>query len=233
MLRVTALELPAAWEEPESACAAVAHALAGPATDLVLLPELALTGYVSPAGDFDVSAWAEAPGGPHARALAELARRCGVWLAGPLVEREAGRCYNTLALFDPAGAPRLRYRKRHPWYPETWATAGAAAAPVIEIGGCRVSAAICFDVHFLADEAADTLLRSDVLLFPSAWVEDHDSRPAILRGLAERFGIAIVNANWGPGVPRIAGQGGSRIVDRNGRTLAHCPAGQVRIDASL
>ena len=59
-----------------------------------------------------------------------------------------------------------------------------------------------------------------MLLFPSAWVEKPDSRGTLLAGLARRFDVAIVNANWGIGTPRVPGQGGSRIVGRDGEVLA-------------
>jgi predicted amidohydrolase len=106
-----------------------------------------------------------------------------------------------------------------------------------------VTVAVCFDVQFVADDAADELRVADVLLFPSAWVERPDSLGVLLPALATRFDVAVVNANWGPGTPRVPGQGGSRIVDRRGATvaLAEASAGggaeagsrAVRIDAAL
>ena len=231
-LRVSALELPARWGQPERALREADDALAaGPPSDLVLLPEAALTGYVSPSGDFDLRGFAEPLGGALCGGLAELARRHRVHLGGPLIERDGARHHNALLLFDPEGRLVLHYRKRHPWYPETWADPGELLAPLVNVRGLKATAAICFDVHFLAEEAAALLDAADLLLFPSAWVEETDSRPELLSGLARRFGITIVNANWGPGRPRIAGQGGSRIVGPDGATLAVARAG--RADAEL
>jgi 5-aminopentanamidase len=235
-MRVTALELPARWGRPERALAAVETALErDPATDLVLLPEAALTGYVSPAGVFDPTPFAESRGGASAQAMARLARRFGLWLGGPLIEQDGARFYNALLLFDPQGALALHYRKRHPWFPEAWATPGDAPADVVRVAGGNVTAAICFDVHFLAQEAAASLAAADVLLFPSAWVEEdeEDTRAALLRDLAQQFDLAIVNANWGPGLPAVRGQGGSRIVARSGETLARAAPGRPRIDAAV
>lgn len=54
LMRVAALELPAAWDHRERQLAAVDALLTfGPDAELVLLPEASLTGYVSPDGDFD------------------------------------------------------------------------------------------------------------------------------------------------------------------------------------
>lgn len=216
------LELPATWGDPRPSIAAVdAELEQGPLVpDLVLLPEASLRGYVSPDGDFDLTPFAEPLDGPSGRALAELARRRRTNLVGPLVLAEGERCYNAMVAFDRRGEPIFTYRKRHPWIPETWATPGPEPAPVVDIEGVRVTIAICYDLHFLAEDASDALDASDLLLFASAWVEEHDSRPARLAELARAHRIAIANANWGPGVVRVAGQGGSTIIDARGNVLA-------------
>lgn len=221
MLRVTVLELPATWGDPQAALATVAAELErGPATDLVLLPEASLSGYVSETGAFDLAAFAEPIDGPTARALAALARRHGVHLVAPLVLAEEDRRYNAMVAFDRDGEPIFTYRKRHPWFPESWAAAGEHAAPTVDIEGTRVTIAVCFDVHFLEEDAADALDAADLLLFPSAWVEEEDSRPSMLAALARRHRIAVANANWGAGVVRIPGQGASSILDAAGHVLA-------------
>jgi predicted amidohydrolase len=232
---VTAVELPARWASAERQLAdGDALLAAGPETDLVLLPEASLTGYVSRDGGFDLRPFAEPLAGPTALALAGVARKYRVYLAGPLVLREAETFSNALALFDREGALVACYRKRHPWMPETWATPGCEPLPEIDVDGARVTAAICFDAHFLAEESQDALARADVLLFASAWVEEVDSREALLGDLARRFGVAVVNANWGRGEPRLPGQGGSMILSREGAVLARAPREPpARIDATV
>ncbi|HEY1957361.1 MAG TPA: carbon-nitrogen hydrolase family protein [Polyangiaceae bacterium] len=219
-MRLAALELPARFAGVAQQLALVDELLAAP-TDLALLPEASLTGYVSPQGDFDLARFAEPRDGPTARALADLAKRHRTRLVGPLVER-AGNClYNAMIGFDADGREFLHYRKRHPWYPETWATPGDAPHPVVEVEGLRVTIALCFDIQF-----ASELPPHDVLLFPSAWVEKRDTRPALLRAL----GTHVVNANWGVGEPRVAGQGNSCILHASGEVLAR---GGPRLDAVL
>ena len=224
VLRALALEVPARWGAPDETLAWVRARLVGrDDVDLVVLPEACLTGYVSPRGSFDPTALAEPWGGPISRGLASLARERRVHVAGPLIERDGDCVYNACIVVDPRGELVARHRKRHPWYPEAWATPGNAPHPLFEIAGVRLTIAICFDVHFLATEADDVLERADALLFPSAWVEDDpagDARAPIFEDLARRFDVAIVNANWGPGDVRLVGQGGSRVVDRHGRRHA-------------
>lgn len=234
-LRVTALELPARWNEPARAWDDVRALLAkGPATDLVLLPEASLTGYVDPELACDLRPFAEPLAGPTTTAFAALARAHRAHVVGPLVLGEGERTYNALVAVSPAGEIVATYRKRHPWYVETWATPGTAPLATFQVKGHMVALAICFDVHFLEEESAAELQAADVLLFASAWVEREDSRPSMLRALARTFDVAIVNANWGPGVPRMWGQGGSRIVSSEGEALALAEGeGPLRVDADL
>ncbi len=185
-----------------------------------------------PTLDFDLRPFAEPLTGPTATAVAALARAHGCHLAGPLVELDGDRVYNTTLVFAPDGALCARYRKRHPWYPETWATAGDDAPPVFDVRGVPVTLAVCFDVHFVGQDAARELTDAQVLLFPRAWVERGDTRGAILPELARRFDVAVVNANWGAGAPRVSGQGGSRILGADGAVLAMA-RGPGRIDACI
>jgi len=231
-MRVTVLELAASWGEPARVLDDLAARLAtGPATDLVLVPEAALHGYVSPAGDFDLTRFGEPLDGPTARACAALAAARGIHLVASLVLREGAALYNAMTCFDPHGELAFVYRKRHPWIPETWATAGPTPPPVIDVLGCAVTIAICYDVHFLARDAARELASADLLLFPSAWVERPDTRAARLARLAQHAGLTIANANWAPGVVRVPGQGGSCLVAPDGTVTTATPGG--RLDCEL
>ncbi len=234
-LRVAAFELPARWGQPARVFADIGALLeGGPKADLVLLPEACITGYVSPDLDADLRVFAEALDGPTAEALSALAKAHQTHLVGPLVLHEGDRFSNAMVAFGPDGARVATYRKRHPWYVETWATAGDAPLATFEVHGATIALAVCFDVHFLEAESARELGAADVLLFASAWVEREDSRPALLGGLARRFDLAVVNANWGHGEPRLWGQGGSRIVDRQGDLVASAHGdGLQRVDATL
>jgi predicted amidohydrolase len=236
-MKICALELPACFGDPRGRLADVRAALTqGEPTDLVLLPECALTGYVSADGAFDLRRFGEPLEGPTLDAYRALAREHRTHLAGPLVEESAGACFNSFVVVDPQGALCGHYRKRHPWFPETWATKGSLPYPAMEIAGLRLTLAICFDVHFLAREAGDTLAWADVLLFPSAWVDGktEDLRAQLLGALVRRFGITVVNANWGAGLPPLRGQGRSRIVAPGGVIEAPGLDGRVsRVAATI
>jgi 5-aminopentanamidase len=228
-MRVAAIELRARHGDPAAQLLALDGALAslprGEPT-LAVLPELALTGYVSPRGEWDQSRFAEAIDGPLIRGVAALAAARGVAVLASWVERAGDRCFNSAALIDDRGETALHYRKRHPWIPERWATPGDLGTPVGTLFGRRVAVAVCFDVHFISADAGAVLDSVDALLFPSAWVDDdlRDHRGDLLPSLAARHGCAVVNANWGHGAPSVPGQGASRIVLGDGSTVARAGA---------
>jgi len=202
-VRVCAIELPARWNERAKVLADVERELSQVSPgSLVLLPEACLDGYMSPRAEFDLSPFAEAPDGPACQALAALARRHACHLAGSFVEKDGAHCYNALAVFGPDGAVVARYRKRHPWVIEEWATPGDAPPPVFDVGGLRVTVAMCYDVHFLEEDATSQLREADVLLFPSAWVEEAADQIRKERRLARDCSSAgsTVSRRWSNGI---------------------------------
>lgn len=233
-LRVTALQLPARFGAVRQQLA-FAEALleSGPATDLVLLPEASLTGYLSPEGDFDLTPFAEPPDGPTAAAFQHLARRFDCLVAGPLIERAGDCCFNALVGYRPDGSNLFHYRKRHPWFPEEWATPGAEPGALALWRGATLLPALCYDGHFLEQEAADRLDAAGLLLFASAWVDASDSMLPLLAGLAGDHQLSVLNANWGRGQPRVQGQGGSLFLDASGALVARLGLEPGRLDAVL
>ena len=224
-MRVALLELPARFGAIDEALAEVEHLVLGEGAapaDLVLLPEASLTGYVSPNGSFDVRPFGEPIEGPTRRAMAVIARRANAAIAFPLIEQAGKTYFNSFLLLAPSGDLIGHYRKIHPWYPESWATPGDLPMPIATVKGTRVSVAVCFDIHFLEIERREALRSIDLLLFPSAWVDEgeDDSRAPILGRIAAAFGITIANANWGGGAPMVSGQGSSRFVGPDGVLVA-------------
>ncbi len=224
-MRISVLELPASYGEPERVLDVIEQRIAESPADLFVTPEAALHGYVSPDGDFDISRFAESLDGPTATRAAAIAKLRGTHLVTSLVLREGDALYNAMTCFGPDGLAFV-YRKRHPWVPETWAVPGPHPAPVVTIAGIRVTIAVCYDLHFLATD----LQPADVLLFPSAWVERPDTRRVRLQRLAAQRQIAIANANWAPGDVAVWGQGHSCIVRTDGSIETAAPNGRLDLD---
>ncbi|MFI5356002.1 MAG: carbon-nitrogen hydrolase family protein [Opitutales bacterium] len=209
----------------DSLAATAAQAGAG----LLVLPELAVTGYARPG---IVIPLAEPIPGPSTDRLAEVARTRGLALACGIIESEpsTGRLYNTMLLLDRDGRELLRYRKVHLWDTEkSWATAGAAF-PVAPLGGLTVGQWICYDSRF--PETARTLAKAgaQVALAAAAWLGPADEWELALRARAMDNGIFVAGSvHLGS-----AFHGTALIVDPHGRVLARGPAhGDAIISAEL
>lgn len=233
-MRLTALQLPARFDVmAEQLRAAELLLERGPRTDVVLLSEAILTGYVSPTGSFDLAPFAEPLDGRARAGLAHLASRFDALVVGPVIERDGEALYNSVVGVTPGGQTLLHYRKHHPWFPEKWATPGPMPGALVEWRGKKLVPAICFDVHTLSADNGAALDAADVLLFSTAWVDDEgDALPEKLVELSVDHDVSVLCANWGPGRPLILGQGGSMFVSRGEvRQRLEEPVG--RVDATL
>jgi predicted amidohydrolase len=135
---------------------------------IVVLPEAAITGYVSQdlrenwhvrgrplEAAFrgrDPLATAETVPGPSTDRFCSLAGELKIYLTIPLIERSGGaeqKFFNTVCLASPGGQLVAHYRKLNPWpYPEkSWATAGDRGPQTYDTEYGRVGLAICFDIH--------------------------------------------------------------------------------------
>jgi 5-aminopentanamidase len=221
-LRAAALQLPLVWGDKAAAFALLEAQLATlSGVQLVLLPEAFITGYLSPEGRFDLRPYAEPIDGESRQRFAALAKQFNVAMAVPLIEQAGQRYFNSMLFIDEHGSLLGHYRKRHPWFPEKWASTGDLGCPVFLWGGCWLCIAICFDLHFLGKECGRELKQADLLLFSSAWVEeDGDTRTPQLQALAKKFQVNVINTNWAKSIPNLPSQGGSIILDAQGNTLA-------------
>lgn len=233
-MKIALLQLAARFGAPDDVLARAREMILAAPTDLVVFSEAALTGYVSPRGSFDLSRFAEPASGQTSQRLARLAREANAYVAAPLIEKaDDDALFNAFQVFDRQGQVIATYRKRHPWYPETWATPGDEPYGAFEVDGQRAMLAVCFDLHFLETEASRELDRASLLVFPSAWVEEVDSRQTVLSKLAHDHQVAIANANWAPGDVRMPGQGGSMILDASGGTIAVADQLEARVDGEI
>ncbi|MCP2166823.1 nitrilase family protein [Goodfellowiella coeruleoviolacea] len=136
---------------------------------LVVLPELATTGF---AFTDRAEAYAHAepvPDGPTVTAWADFARRHGVHLAGGLVERDGVRLYNTAVLVGPDGYVG-RYRKAHLWDREKlWFTPGDVGFPVFDTTIGRIGMLICWDIWFPEVPRLLAAQGADIICAPSNW----------------------------------------------------------------
>lgn len=142
------------------------RALAAEGSELVVFPELTLSGFVTTREEAD--AVAETIPGASSDRLLDLCMRYRIHLVVGLVERDGERLYNTAALYGPDGLLGT-YRKRHlSQMDQNWATSGEGAWPHFNIPLGRVGILIGHDAMFPESARLLAMQGVDVICCPSA-----------------------------------------------------------------
>jgi predicted amidohydrolase len=147
---------------------AIREAAAGGA-DVVVLPELATSGYVFTDAR-EAAAAAIGADDELLHAWAAEAAQADVVVVGGFCERGAdGKTYNSAALLDGSGL-RAVYRKLHLWDGEKRLfTPGHAAPPVVATRVGRVAVVICYDLEFPELTRSVALAGAQLLAVPTNW----------------------------------------------------------------
>lgn len=205
--------------------AAIERAAAAGAA-LVVLPELATTGYAFPSREA-LTAEAEPLDGPAVAAWSAAAARHGIAIVAGLAERAAEGCYNTAVAIGPAGVAGV-YRKAHLFAEERALFRPGNTGPVVvELRGIRVGLAICFDLRFVELPRALALLGAEVLAVPTTWTDLHKPQPYDARGwcmanvLAQAH--AYINRVYVACADRVGAEAGVRYL---GASVIFDPAGE-------
>ncbi|MFC9244012.1 carbon-nitrogen hydrolase family protein [Streptomyces sp. NPDC057136] len=140
---------------------------AGAGVQLLVCPEMFLTGYAI--GDA-VPRLAEASDGPGAQAVADIAVRHGLAVLYGYPERSGEQIFNAAQLIGPDGAALANYRKTHLFgcFEQEWFTPGEQPVVQAELGGVRIGLLICYDVEFPENVRAHALAGTGLLLVPTA-----------------------------------------------------------------
>ncbi len=135
--------------------------------DLLVVPELALSGYQFLSKE---EAWdlAEAvPTGPRFQQLAEAIVGRGLHVVVGLAERDGDCLYNSAVLIGPNGH-LVTYRKTHLFFEETlWFAPGNTGFQVWDIGSAKVGLLVCFDWFYPESARTLALKGADILCHPS------------------------------------------------------------------
>ena len=133
--------------------------------ELILFPEMGITGYWT-----DSRLWhvAEPVPGPSIAELERVAKDLGVIVCAGIAEKEHDIVFNSQALVGPNGYIG-KSRKLHIPIAEYAYWRGGYDAPVHDTGKCRVGINICFDNWFCESSRLVTLKGAEVLLSPWVW----------------------------------------------------------------
>ncbi|MBM7852662.1 putative amidohydrolase [Methylopila capsulata] len=146
------------------------RAAAASGSRLIVLPELANTGYVFESME-EATALAEpAKGGPTALAWGALAEELGVHLVAGFAERDGDALYNSAMILGPEGFIGV-YRKSHLWYRENiFFQKGDLGFPVFDTAIGTIGVAICYDGWFPETFRQLALAGAEIVCIPTNWV---------------------------------------------------------------
>ena len=187
--------------------------IAGLQPDVVCLPELFDTIWVSEKRNIADIAEDEKVPGPVTSRVAEYAKKHNCYVVCPVVTKKEGRFYNSSILLDRKGKIAGVYHKIHPVKTEIFpdqafkgggVIPGALDQPVIETDFGKVGMLICYDANWT--DGWDNLKRqaADIVFFSSAFPGGR-----MLNHYALRNSCYVVSSTGGD----------ARIVDVSGNDL--------------
>lgn len=191
---VAQLELhPGALDQNRTRIVDAIRDAAGRGADLVILPELASSGYKL--GDWRAAhAVAESIPGPTTEAWREEAAAADCYIVGGICEREDKALFNSVAVVGPEGVLAL-YRKLHLFADERLLfEPGNVGLPVVTLPFGRVGVIVCYDLRFPEALRLLALQGADLAAIPTAWAPGFDRTPPP-DGIIDQVRAAAVQAN--------------------------------------
>ena len=199
---------------------------AAASSDLVVLPEMAASGYLFRDREA-VSAVAEPPQGPTWSILAPIAAAAGCWLVCGFVESAGDRFFNSALVIDPRGALAFTYRKTLLFDADhRWATPGDSGYRSFDADWGSFGVGICMDLNDDAFVAWAARARLSAVALPTNWLDEGLPVWPYWRWRLGPTGVLVAANTWGSEeldgiVTPFAGQ--SAILDAR-RLYAGAPA---------
>lgn len=198
----------------------IAARAAAAGAELLITPELSLTGYRLEAAE--LARAGEPANGRSRDVVGEIAARNGIAVVYGWPETYAGALFNSVQLIDSSGAVAAHYRKTHLYGPLEQSAFTPGDQPLVqaELGGLRVGLLICYDVEFPELVRLHALAGTEVLAVPTALVRPWAFVPRTLvptRAFESQLFVAYVN--WADtasdgycGLSRVVGPDGNVLV---------------------
>ena len=210
----------------------ILHARGAAPLDLIVLPELFQCGYNI--GGL-LGARAEAPDGPFAQAVADLAKTHNTAIIYGYSEAERDELYNAAQCIDRTGQCIGQHRKLllPPGFEGDHFTSGTGC-DVFELGGFTVATLICYDVEFPENLRHVALAGADIVVVPTAlgasWGVVSEK---VVPTRAFENGVYLCYANYCGTENGAAYFGGSCLIGPDGKDLARAAQDPTLIEATL
>jgi predicted amidohydrolase len=212
--------------------AQVERLLAGVKADLLVLPELANSGYMY-ASSRDLAPHSESANGngPFLSALRRMARAVGGLIITGLSERTQDGLYNSAVTVDTTGIV-AHYRKTHLFADEQdLFLPGDTGFSVFDYAGARIGMMVCFDWYFPESARTLALRGAQIIAHPSNLVLPHCQTAMVTRSLENRV-FTITTNRWG--TESLGEEGASqRSLTFTGASQVLTPLGERLTQASV
>ena len=171
----------------------IIKALAAVKADLIVLPELALSGYYF-RDDREALSLAEDPHhSPHLDSLIALCRDRQLHTVIGFAEKQKDKCFNSAALIGPRGILHI-YRKLHLFNEEKqWMSPGDIPLQLNQVNGINLGIMICFDWFFPETARTLAIQGAEIICHPSNLVLPFCQQTMLSRCLENR--VFAVTAN--------------------------------------
>jgi predicted amidohydrolase len=212
-----------------------AAAAAGAGADLLICPEMFLSGYNI--GANAARRLAEPADGAALAQAAATAREHRIALLLGYPERgQGGAVYNAVRLIGRDGRGLANYRKCHLFgaLDRGMFRAGSGPSALVDLGGVRVGLLICYDVEFPESVRLLALAGADLVAVPTALMEPFAAVARTLvpaRAIENQVFLAYANRCGREGDLHYCGQ--SCVVGPDGADLARAGRGEELILADL
>jgi predicted amidohydrolase len=205
--------------KPAERLAALAEPIADQQLDLVVCPELFMSGYN--VGN-DLHELAEPAGGPFAQSVADLARQTGTAICYGYPERDGETVYNSALVVSATGAVLANHRKLAipPGFEQSVFTPGNQLTG-FELGGMKCALVICYDAEFPETVRAACTAGAEIVIIPTALGAQWDQvAHRVVPARAFENGCYALYANHAGSEGDITYAGASCIVGPDGRDVA-------------
>lgn len=220
------------WQSPEANYARIGEMVRdGRDADLIVLPEMFPTGFVTEPGDI-----AEPARGRSLEWMLKTARDTGAAVVGSVAVEVGGRFYNRCYFVRPDGS-FVNYDKRHlfGFGGEDKCYTKGCDRVVVEWAGFRILLQVCYDLRFpvFARNRGDY----DMILYAANWPQPRrEAWNVLLRARAVENVCYVAGVNRVGNDPDCAYDGGTAFVDFKGNVIgsvADGAEGVLRVTADM
>lgn len=160
--------------------------------DLLVLPELCLSGYNFVSKD-EVRQLSETSDGPSIKSLKLLSKKTGTILVAGFAEKSGNKVYNSSILIRPSGQTDI-YRKTHLfWNEKKWFAPGDTGFKVFRAGQVKIGMMICYDWFFPEAARSLALNGAQIICHPANLVLPYCPRSMPVRALENK--VFTITAN--------------------------------------